>query len=519
MQDELKYISLATTYEIDTNFDSDKFIKLNLRVCHDGTNPNGSTFKVDDMSKAEDSIKNIPILAHVILDADGKPQFGSHDMHLEQDKINNNEYRMIYDEQPLGLVPETNNYRIAPHNGRNYAYVDSFVWKDYSNYGQAIIERDKNINLSMEILVDSYTYDSKTNEYNITDYRYKGITLLGNDVGTGMIDALATTESFSDDNKQKLYTLMSELKEELTKSQSSLEVDDINKTFSQENEKEERILNEEKTKLLEKYNLTIDKLDFKIDDLSVEDTETKLKEFAEAHKEDSKVNFSATYNQKRDALRNAVDAIIVKDADGNVVESTYFYVMDLTDEYVFVEKDYWNENGDFEETNGRFTYAFDDSTITATITSEWEEMFLVWLTADEKAAHDTQNNTFSTLQTEFNTYKDTYKTAESDVEVLRTYQAEKLATERKDAEDKVFAMTEFEKIHDNDEFKAIQEKAKDYSIEDLTDKCFAILGRANVNFSLNDSKPKPTVKVAVDTTDSDESGEPYGGLLKKYSKK
>lgn len=516
MKDELKYISLATTYEIDTSFDSDKFIKLNLRVCHDGTNPNGSTFKVEDMSKAEDSIKNIPILAHVILDENGQPQFGSHDMHLEPDKINNNEYRMIYDEQPLGLVPETNNYHIAPYNGRNYAYVDSFVWKDYSNYGQAIIERDKNINLSMEILVDNYTYDSKTKEYDITDYRYKGITLLGNDVGTGMIDALATTESFSDDNKQKLYTLMSELKEELTKSQSSLEVDDINKTFSQENEKEERILNEEKTKLLEKYNLTIDKLDFKIDDLSIEDLDSKLKEFAEAHKESPKATFSTTYNQKRDALRNALDSTIVTDDNGNVTSETDYWVQDFDENYVYVEKDVWTPDN-FDESNGRFAYTFDENTMTVTIAGDFEEMFLVWLTADEKAAHDAQNDNLSALQEQFNVYKETYKTAESDVEVLRTYQAEKLASERKDAEDKVFAMTEFETIHDNDEFKALQEKAKDYSIEDLTDKCFAILGRANANFSLKDSKQKETVKVAVDTTDN--KTDPYGGLFETYGNK
>ena len=492
------------------------FARGKMRVAYTGLNRNNSFISKDTFKKALPTIFNCPIVGNYNSDTN---EFGGHDAEFKtitDSDGNVIDTKMINLTTPFGLVPEsaTCSWEEVNDNGviHEYLVTDVILWKRQNGY-EKILELGT-VKESMEI--DVNTYQITKGYCEITDMCFTAFCLLGCEP----CFESASVQVFSNNEfKSQFSQMMKEFKETFSnnQSQSSLEVDDINKTFSQENEKEERILNEEKTKLLEKYNLTIDKLDFKIDDLSIEDTETKLKEFAEAHKEDSKVNFSATYNQKRDALRNAVDAIIVKDADGNVVESTYFYVMDFTDEYVFVEKDYWNENGDFEETNGRFTYAFDDSTITATITSEWEEMFLVWLTADEKAAHDTQNNTFSTLQTEFNTYKDTYKTAESDVEVLRTYQAEKLATERKDAEDKVFAMAEFEKIHDNDEFKTIQEKAKNYSIEDLTDKCFAILGRVNANFSLNDSKPKATVKVTVDVTN--DKTDPYGGLFETYGNK
>ena len=75
---ELQHLSLATTYEVDETFDSDKFIKMCLRVAHDGKNPNSSSFEVSDMDNAKESIKNIPILAHVIYDEDDQPQFGGH---------------------------------------------------------------------------------------------------------------------------------------------------------------------------------------------------------------------------------------------------------------------------------------------------------------------------------------------------------------------------------------------------------------------------------------------------------
>jgi len=528
MQEEINNISLLTTYEIDETFDSDKFIKLRLRVCHDGTNPNGSSFIVENMEKAKESIKNIPMLAHVIIDADGKPQFGAHDTHIEEDKANEGEYRLIYDEQPIGGVPETNNYENSDYQGRNYVYTDAFVWKDYSNYSQSIIERDKNIKLSMEIIVDSYSYDNKTKTFNIINYRYKGITLLGNNNGTGMIDALATTESFSD-NKQKFFNLMSDLKEDIIKNQSSLEVDNINNTFSKDNEKGVNILNEEKTKLLEKYNLTIESLDFSIDDLSIEDLEVRLKDFtnvaqaqiAEPIVEPTTVSFSATYNQKREALRNALDSIYVKNADGDIVESTYFYVVDFNDEFCFVEKDYWSEEGDFEETHGRFAYNFDQIAITAIITGEWEEMFMTWLTTEEKQALDAERVKFTSVESEFSTYKDTYKTEETVVEELRTYQAKVISDQHTEELNKVFTMSEFEKLIGNKEFETLKTKVNDYSdVETLTDKCFSILGRANINFSLVTPTPieKKTVKISIDTTDSSDDS-PYGVLFDKYKTK
>ena len=112
-------------------------------------------------------------------------------MTIEKNKIGDgDDYRIIYLETPIGLVPETNNYAYEEHDGRNYVFCDAYVWRDYSNYAEDIIERDKEIKLSMEIIVDGYEYDAKEKVLNIIDYRYQGITLLGKDHGTGMIDAL-----------------------------------------------------------------------------------------------------------------------------------------------------------------------------------------------------------------------------------------------------------------------------------------------------------------------------------------
>jgi hypothetical protein len=327
-----------------------------------------------------------------------------------------------------------------------------------------------------------------------------------------MLDALASTESFSDEGKQKLFNLMSELKEEISKNQSSLEVD-IKTSFL--NEKEEKINLNEKIELITKYGLTVELLGFSIDEISLEDLEVKLKEFSD-NQNKPKHSYSATYNQKREAIRNALDSEIIRDADGNVVEETYYWVADASDEFAYVERSHWSANGDYDSKYGRFTYSFEEATMTATITSEFEEMFLMWLTAEQKAEIDSANANFEQLKADFDVYKENYSTPNSDVEKLREFQNTIIETERKDAEDAIFTQFD-EKLANNEEYITLKSKVKDYdNLEDFTDKCFAILGKTTANFAIK-TPEKKTVKISVDTTPV--SDVLYGGLIEKYTGK
>jgi hypothetical protein len=511
MAEELKNISLATTYEIDTSFDSERFIKLRLRVCHDGTNPNGSSFTVDDMNKAKDSIKNIPLLAHVIVDENGEPQFGSHDMHIEEDKFNDGEYRIIYDEQPIGVIPESNAYEVAEFDGRNYVFTDCYVWREYSNYAEQIIERDEKIKLSMEIIVDSFSYDGKNKVYKITDYRYKGITLLGNNIGTGMLNALATTDSFTN-SKDKLLALMSELQEELIKNQFS-------------NEKEVKKNLDEKLELIAKYGLTVEQLSFSIEELSLEELEAKLNEFdnndsdsdTDNNNDDDNnakdLSFSATYRQKREALSNVLDSEITRDAEGNIVDEIYYWIEDFNDTYVYVQRSHWSANGDYESNYGRFSYSFDEKNLTATLTSEFEEMFIMWLTKEEKDALEAERGDYAQLKSDFEAYKEKYP--EDEFKSLRKFKSDKIEAERKEAEEEIFS--EFDKkLSGNEEYETLKTNSKEYDLDELQEKCFTILGKTQINFSFN-AKKQNTIKINIDSTPT--SSDPYGGLIEKVIQK
>ncbi len=479
---ELKYLSLATTYEVDDNFDSDKFIKMRLRVCHDGENPNKSHFKVDDMKKAEESIKNIPILAYVVEDEDGDLDFGGHDMTLEEHKMNDGEYKLIYKETPIGVVPETCNHTIEEYKGKNYVYCDAYIWKGYANYAEDIIERDKDIKLSMEIVVDGFSYNAKEKIYNITDYRYQGITFLNKEFGTGMENALATTGTFAEDkSKQKFIVIMEELKETL----SNYNINNSDKGGSKVDEKIIALLNQ--------YNITIEELDFDIDDMSIDEVEEKLKEkFDTLNDNDNNDNqesekFVKSFELSHDDIRWALYQLLYPIEE----EDDEWYYIDA------VYDDKFEYQGMFSGKIYRQSYMKDEENVA--FSGERIELFQERLTKEEKETLDNMRNNYSILEEQVNT--------------LTEFKERKIAEERKEAEETLFTQFD-EKIKGVEEYETLKTKASEYDLDALEKECFVILGKKNANFSI---KPKQN-KVKIEFSKAQEQKDEFTDLFEKYLK-
>ena len=520
-------MSLDISYEIDKSFDSDKFLKLNLRICHSGINPNNSNFEVEPLIKAEDSIKNIPILASIIIDSEGKPRFNSHDMHIEEDKLNEGEFRLIYDEQPIGVVYESAEYSIKEYNGKQYVFSECYIWRGYSNYSETLIERTQNIHLSMEIEIINYTYDSKTKIYNIKEFKYKGITLLDNSIGTGMLDALASTEVFSDNSKQKLFTLMSELKEEITKNQSSTNEVDIKTSFSKK--EEGKILDQEKiNELFAKYDIKLEDIDISVDNFeTIEALETKLQEMNNS-------DYSLTASQLAEELSIQLRIEKVEDRWGDEYSRYSFYDYKDNQVFAFDRMDNWKLVGFIYSINGdSVSIDFESKKRKKIEIVDFDEgmqedtnpIFTIIQEGIEFGKNDGVKETedkykdYASIKSEFDKYKELHKTPETEVEELRTFKVTKNTEDRQNAEKEVFDKFEIQ-LAENAEFKTLKENAKDYSIEDLADKCFSILGKVSAKFELNfEQKPKKEfVKIAVDTTDENDDTT-YGGLFNQYASK
>ena len=179
MSDNRKVI-LQATYSVDDNYDSERFLKLRVKVCHDGENRNGSVISKEALQAALPSIHNVPLLANVVMDENGNIDFGGHDMKIVEDAMNDGQYRLQYVEAPVGVFPaDLADTCIVEEDGRNYLYASAFLWRGYANYAEDIIERRKQSDVSMEIMLDAYEYDEQDGWLHINKFTFTGVTLLG----------------------------------------------------------------------------------------------------------------------------------------------------------------------------------------------------------------------------------------------------------------------------------------------------------------------------------------------------
>lgn len=505
--EDLKYLSLTTTYEVDDTFDSERFIKLRLKICHDGKNPNGSTFGVEDIQKAGVSISNTPMLANTIVDEDERTvDLGSHDMHYEPHKLKEGEYKLIYDELVVGVVPETNHYEVCECDGRHYAFCDGFAFKDYSNYFEEYLEENHGSTLSMEIIVDDAYFDKKANAYHIKDFRYKGITFLGKTKQPGMIGAHAEVSSF--EGKQKLFTLLSDLKSEIEKYQSSFPEVDINRKT-----KKEDFDLDEKNKLLEQFNVSKDMLDFDIESISIDELKTRLESFVETSE---KEKFSLN-SQFVEELIEKLSAEKIESEWGSYSKYCYTdYNGEIGEVYCWDRAD-WKLYG--------FTYSISGDAVTVDFSSKKRKKFDIvdFVDANEdtftfesvvsdifQAVANKKDEAINAMKEEFDAYKATHSVENPIVEELKRFKDTRLREDHKFAIEQKLA--EFEDLADNAEFIALKEKAESFEkVEDLERECYIIRGKnAPVKFSAKSNK-STSIKLPIDSHPVED--EPYGELF------
>lgn len=512
------------SYSVDKSFDSDKFLKIRCRVCHDQESPNHTFFTKETMEKANsESLEYIPVLAHVYENDEGKPVIGSHDMHIEDDKLNEGESRLIFDETPIGMVPSLadNNCTIEEYNGLNYTYVDAYIWRDYSNYAEQLVEDAENTKLSMEIDFpsDALSYDAKNNRYNISSYRYRGITLLNESLGTGMKDAQATTKfSADDDVRSKMIVLMEELKKCL------YNYDKTNTTQKGGNEMKFE-------ELLAKYGKTAEEVTFEIEGLSDEELEAKFAEVFDCGSDDGDANggtnidgdegnngaddsgtcgdddgagddgndgggdgdpeqqpeekFVLKYELSHDDVRSALYNLLAATNDDGYY---YTWIVEVYDNK-FIYQDY-QENKFYRQgyTKDGDIVALDDNKV---------EVFNEWLSKDEREALDTLKAKYD----ELNKFKEDAEAA--------ALQAKK---------DAVFADEKYSNVVNTKAFQKLIENSKDYSVEECAKKADEILDDFSsfaVNFAANtDVKPQKTIGLNFNAKPSKKKAA-YGGLFEK----
>lgn len=479
--------NFVMTYSVDKKFESDKFVKIRCRVCHDEESPNKTYFTKETMEKAnKESLEYIPILAHVYVNDNGKPVLGSHDMHIEEDRLNEGETRVIYDEQPIGMVPSLadNNCTIEEYNGLNYTFVDAYIWRDYSNYAEQLVEDAENTKMSMEIDFpeDALSYDAANERYNISSYRYRGITLLNETLGTGMKDALVTTTNFSinEDIKSKMIVLMEELQKCLREYNENADekggnVDMENETIVVEETMEETI--DEVTEEVVEETVTEEMSEETVEESSAEEPVVE-EEFSEVVPEPLVCTFRISHDDTRYALQNLLNSICG--------ESQFLYIESVYDGY-FYYADYF--------TGDAYKQAYKVRKDVVSFNGDPERVYREFVTQAEKDELENMRKNYAELV---------------------KFKADTEAAQLQAQKDAIFAREEFANIVETKAFTKLVENSKNYTIEECEQMAKDILDDCNeyvTNFAAkNDGKKKPKV-IGFANAGKPEKEKPYGDIF------
>lgn len=239
------------------NFESyendDRFIKARIYVMHDGKNLNNSIFSMESIEKAKNTISNIPILCFIKNKTGSEERdFGGHEFEIVVDKNNNTVEKYLG--VPIGLIPQVgNNYHYEIIDERNYVVVDGYIWSDYAKDSLDIIKENGGMKgHSMEIKIDNFDF-TEFGELDITNYRYKGLCLLGDNIKPAM--EKSRLELFSSTNfKNEFSEMVFELQKILSEVKDLAE-NEIKESIIEENQIGEEIPVVEETPVVEENQI------------------------------------------------------------------------------------------------------------------------------------------------------------------------------------------------------------------------------------------------------------------------
>ena len=463
-------ISTPSLLAVDESFSDDRFMKVRIDVLESDTEARGHGFRMsrECLENSKDSFANIPILANMVTkkDKDGNEilDYGGHDFYIEDNKFKDGETKVIYEERPVGVVPETCNAEIKDNElGHAVLSLDAYIYRDYGNYCLEILENREgktSVSIEMDISDVAYVEEDSINEVgNIFPW---GITLLGEDVEPALANAKAEMLSLNEDSRQRqLMSIMQELKTSL---------DNYTKAVltAKETGKEESDTMKFK-ELLAKYNLKEEDVTFNHENMSDEELEKAFEELSSKFKsgepknnpepkEKNVVELSITMNDKTINLSRSLSDVIYAIQD--LVNTTYvadgdYYYCSVYDDgtakskYVIMSQAYGGHSY-------KQTWSIKDGSYT--LKGDREEVFSEWMTAAERDQLNSMRTNYSALSAEVDGYKEKLEKFESEPDKMTILRAD-----------------EYSQIAETEEYCALLSNHFDVSKEELTSKLDSIL--------------------------------------------
>ena len=198
----MKKFSIPSKFSLSNDFslNNPDFHLVKLRIMSSGENYNGSSFTIDSLNKAKDSVAYTPILANIVEREDGELDANGHDIDFEMkaDYKGNISFKETYVERPVGVfLNNSTEIKYDEENDVNYIQAYGIIWKTYSSMYD-ILKRDevKDVSVEVEVINGQFRDDGY---YEIQEYNILATTILGN----GNLPAIENSRiefNFSQDN-------------------------------------------------------------------------------------------------------------------------------------------------------------------------------------------------------------------------------------------------------------------------------------------------------------------------------
>lgn len=503
--------SLTDLCEVNSSFDSGV-----LRIAYPGENRNSSSIDKQTFEKCLKTIYNCPIVCNYDRESD---TLGGHDMEVIRD--NNGSLKIVNVTTPVGCIPESAKTfwkTVEEDNGmtREYLCAEALLWKRQEAYQK--IKKDGFAAHSMEITVKDGEF--KDGVYKIYDFEFTAFAL----IGVEPCFESATLEFTKQDFKQQLSQMMLEMKRSFSTVNTSKEDDDIQpQNYLMEGGK---MVLKDKLDLIAKYGLEADNLDFSIDDVSIEELEKKLNAFNANNIKNNSDNTSAPRgnNTGNDSNKFALEGSFREELCRVIEDEKIQREWGDVTRYWFVDYDRnasevycWDSN---DWLLYGFIYTIDGDAITVNFDSKKRKKYeIVDFDEGEQVspfAHvyamlekKIQRNT--DLEAKYQKASDNIVSMEAELDKLRQFKIDTETAIIKSKKDEVFA--QFGDLVGVEAFEAMKEKAEEYDVSTLEEKCYAIRGRnRSAKFAYEPATKVPKIKVAK----SEETAEPYGGIFRQY---
>ena len=513
----------------DSDNSTEGLLPVVLQACHTGKNINNTIISDSTMSSALPSFSNRPILGY-IHEVDGEWHFYKHNLHEDEDG------EIVYDEIPVGIVPESCNAKLEydEEKGKTYVVINGYIFEEYSKAAE-ILKREKECSVSVELSVREFSYNAKEQCLVIEDMYFSGVTILGKhpdgeNVLPGMSGSNIKLADFSAKNNSlfadKYETQIIEMQEKLDKLISCFNIDNSKKGGISMNHFEE---------LLAKYSKTVEDITFEYEGIPDEELDAKFDElFGETESESENTSVVVENSDETEEVEESEETIAVEESETteeesettDVVESvvenevftrifelshddircalyallvpyeeadnTYYYISEVFDDYFVYES--WCGGTIYGQ-----GYVKDDETVY--FEGERYELFRELLTASEKAELESMRSNYAAISEKLKVYEN------AEIEAKKT--------ELLNADD-------YASIRDSEVFVELVKDHANISFEDLQAKCDKILldavksGKYSAVNSVEDTT-KTSKKQFTDPTVKKTKPSRYGKLFEKQN--